>query len=137
MLRKSKGGEGYDCNMSPLLSILAGLGIGAVAGALSGLFGIGGGIVIVPMLTLLLKFPTSKSVGTSLAAMVLPVGILAVIRYAKAGEVNFKVAGAIGVAIFIMAGLGAKLGLSVGSAWVNRGFGLLLLAVGVKFLLAA
>ena len=69
--------------------------------------------------------------------MVLPVGILAVIRYAKAGEVNFKVAGAIGVAIFIMAGLGAKLGLSVGSAWVNRGFGLLLLAVGVKFLLAA
>jgi len=123
--------------MSPFLSILAGLGIGSIAGLLSGLFGIGGGIVIVPMLAFLLKYPTSKAVGTSLAAMLLPVGILAVIRYAKAGEVDFKVSTAIGVAIFVMAGIGAAVGLNVGSVWINRGFGVLLLLVGIKFLLTA
>jgi len=123
--------------MSPLMSILAGLGIGSIAGLLSGLFGIGGGIVIVPMLAFLLKFPTSKAVGTSLAAMLLPVGIIAVVRYAKAGEVDFKVSTAIGVAIFVMAGVGAAVGLNVGSVWINRGFGVLLLLVGIKFLLTA
>ena len=123
--------------MSPLFSILAGLGIGCIAGLLSGLFGIGGGIVIVPMLALILKFPTSKAVGTSLAAMLLPVGIMAVIRYAKAGEVDFKVSTAIGVAIFVMAGIGAAVGLNVGSVWVNRGFGVLLVLVGLKFLITA
>ena len=123
--------------MSPLFSILAGLGIGSIAGLLSGLFGIGGGIVIVPMLALFLKFPTSKAVGTSLAAMLLPVGIMAVIRYAKAGEVDFKVSTAIGVAIFVMAGIGAAVGLNVGSVWVNRGFGVLLVLVGLKFLITA
>lgn len=123
--------------MSPLISVLAGLGIGTMAGLLSGLFGIGGGIVIVPMLAMLLKFPTSKAVGTSLAAMLLPVGIMAVIKYARAGEVDFKVATAIGVAIFVMAGVGAAIGINVGSVWINRGFGVLLLLVGLKFLLNA
>ena len=123
--------------MSPLISILAVLGIGSISGLLSGLFGIGGGIVIVPMLAFLLKFPTSKAVGTSLAAMLLPVGILAVVRYAKAGEVDFKVSTAIGVAIFVMAGVGAAVGLNVGSVWINRGFGVLLLLVGIKFLVTA
>jgi len=62
---------------------------------------------------------------------------MAVLRYAKAGEVDFKVSIAIGVAIFVMAGIGAAVGLNVGSVWVNRGFGVLLLLVGIKFLLTA
>ncbi len=107
-----------------------------MAGVLSGLFGIGGGIVIVPLLTLLLRFSPSKSVGTSLAAMLLPVGLIATYRYFKAGEADLKVAGAIGVAMLITAGLGATIGLSIGNAWVSRGFGVLLVIVGVKFLFA-
>jgi uncharacterized membrane protein YfcA len=118
------------------ISLLAGFGIGSIAGVLSGLFGIGGGIVIVPLLTLLLRFSPSKSVGTSLAAMLLPVGIIATYRYFKAGEADLKVAGAIGVAMLITAGLGATIGLSIGNAWVSRGFGVLLVIVGVKFLFA-
>ena len=118
------------------ISLLAGFGIGSIAGVLSGLFGIGGGIVIVPLLTLLLRFSPSKSVGTSLAAMLLPVGIIATYRYFKAGEADLKVAGAIGVAMLITAGLGATIGLSIGNAWVSRGFGVLLVVVGVKFLFA-
>ncbi len=113
-----------------------GLGIGTIAGTLAGIFGIGGGIVIVPMLAAFLKFAPSRAIGTSLAAMLLPVGILAVIRYAKSGDVDFKVASAIGVGIFIMAFVGAHIGLSVGNTWVSRGFGVLLVLVGIKFLIA-
>lgn len=122
--------------MSLIASVLIGLLIGAVAGTLAGLFGIGGGIVIVPMLIAFLKFAPSKAVGTSLAAMLLPVGILAVWKYAKAGDVDFKIAGAMAFGIFIMAFVGAHIGLNVGNTWVTRGFGLLLLLVGVKFLVA-
>jgi uncharacterized membrane protein YfcA len=122
--------------MPTWISIAAGLGIGTIAGLLSGLFGIGGGIVIVPLLIFLLKFSSSKAIGTSLAAMLLPVGIMAVARYSRSGEIDFKVAFSIGFAIFVMSGIGASLGLSVGSAWVNRGFGLLLLGVGLKFLVS-
>lgn len=122
--------------MSLIVSILIGLLIGSAAGMLAGLFGLGGGIIIVPMLIAFLKFAPSKAVGTSLAAMLLPVGILAVWKYAKVGDVDFKIAGAMAIGIFIMAYVGAHIGINVGNAWVSRGFGVLLLLVGVKFLVA-
>lgn len=115
---------------------MGGLGIGAAAGMLAGLFGIGGGVVIVPMLIFFLKFVPSKAIGTSLAAMLLPVGILAVTKYAKVGDIDFKVATAMAVGIFIMSYIGAHIGLSVGGTWALRGFGILLLAVGLKFIIA-
>ena len=121
--------------MSLLASILVGLLIGSLVGVLAGIFGIGGGIVIVPMLVFFLKFTPSKAIGTSLASMLLPVGILAVMKYSKAGDVDFRVAGAIAFGIFVLALVGAHIGLNIGGAWVSRGFGLLLLAVGFKFLL--
>ena len=116
--------------------LITGFGIGSIAGVLSGLFGIGGGIIIVPLLTLLLRFSPSKSVGTSLAAMLLPAGIIATYKYFKAGEADLKVAGAIGLAMLVTSGLGATIGLSIGNAWISRGFGVLLVIVGVKFLFA-
>lgn len=121
--------------MSLLGSVLIGLLIGSVAGVLAGIFGIGGGIVIVPMLVFFLKFTPSKAIGTSLASMVLPVGIFAVWRYSKAGDVDIRVATAIAVGISVFAFVGAHVGLNVGGTWVSRGFGLLLLAVGIKFLI--
>lgn len=122
--------------MSLAFSLLIGLSIGSIAGILSGLFGIGGGIVIVPMLVAFLKFAPSKAVGTSLAAMLLPVGIMAVWKYAKVGDVDFRVASALALGIFFMAYVGAHLGLSIGNTWVSRGFGVLLLLVGIKFIVA-
>lgn len=122
--------------MSFVASVLIGLFIGATAGMLAGLFGIGGGIVIVPMLVILLKFAPGRAVGTSLAAMLLPVGILAVMKYAKAGDVDFKIATAMAAGIFVMAFVGAHIGLNIGGTWISRGFGALLLLVGFKFLLA-
>jgi uncharacterized membrane protein YfcA len=122
--------------LSFIASILIGLFIGSVAGTLAGLFGIGGGIVIVPMLIFFLKFAPGKAIGTSLAAMLLPVGILAVMKYAKAGDVDYRVAGAMALGIFVMALVGTHIALNVGGTWISRGFGLLLLFVGFKFLLA-
>ena len=118
-----------------MATLLIGLLIGSMVGVLAGLFGIGGGIIIVPMLVAFLKFTPSKAVGTSLAAMLLPVGILAVWKYAKAGDVDFKVAVALAVGIFLMAYVGAHLGVSIGNTWVSRGFGLLMILVGITFIL--
>ena len=115
--------------------MILGLLIGLFAGLLSGLFGIGGGIVIVPLLATFMKFPLSKAVGTSLAAMILPVGILAVWKYTKNNDVDFKIAAMIAVGIFVMAFVGANFGLSIGNTWLARLFGVLLVLVGIKFLI--
>ncbi|HEX7405659.1 MAG TPA: sulfite exporter TauE/SafE family protein [Candidatus Nanopelagicaceae bacterium] len=122
--------------MSLIVSLVIGLLIGAVVGILSGIFGIGGGVLIVPMLIFFLKFAPSKAVGTSLAAMLLPVGILAVWKYAKAGDVDFRVAVAMGFGIFVMAYVGAHIGIGIGNTWVSRGFGVLLLLIGLRFVIA-
>ena len=88
------------------------------------------------MLIFFLKFAPSKAIGTSLAAMLLPVGILAVMKYTKTGDVDFKIAAAMALGIFVTAFVGANIALSVGGTWVSRGFGVLLLLIGFKFLLA-
>ena len=59
--------------------------VGLVAGVASGMFGIGGGVIIVPVLTVLLGFQLKMAVGTSLAALLMPVSIFAVIAYYRAG----------------------------------------------------
>ncbi len=123
--------------MATITILLIGLLIGGIAGTLSGLLGIGGGIVIVPMLTSFLGFSPSKAIGTSLAAMLLPVGVMAVRRYAQEGNVDFRVAGMMALGIFLMALVGANANLALGAAWVSRIFGLLLVGVGIKFLLTA
>ncbi len=66
--------------------------IGLVGGVVSGLFGIGGAIVIVPALTLLVKLPPHTAGGTSLAALLLPVGLLGAIEYYRRGQVNIPYA---------------------------------------------
>jgi len=115
--------------------MLAGLFIGMIAGLSSGIFGIGGGILIVPLLGFILKYPLSKSIGTSLASMLLPVSFLAVFKYFKNGDVDFKVASMIGIGIFIMSFFGANFGIALGQNLVSKLFGLLLMVVGIKFLI--
>jgi uncharacterized protein len=88
--------------------IVSGL-IGLAAGVLSGLFGIGGGIIVVPALILLLGLPLREATGTSLAALLLPVGILGVLTYYQRGEVNPPVAVLLAVGLLIGAVVGAQL----------------------------
>ena len=120
------------------MSFVQGLIIGAVGlagGLLSGAFGIGGGLVIVPGLVILAGFGLREAAGTSLAALLLPVGILGAFEYWKAGEVNIGAAAIIAAGLLVGAFLGARFSLSLPVDLVARAFGVLLLVVGAKFAL--
>lgn len=108
--------------------------IGTVAGILSGLFGIGGGIIIVPALVYLCGFTQLKAQGTSLAILLPPVGILAFLNYYKRGQVNLK--GGILICIFLVVGsvFGAKLSNIIPINVMKRLFGILMMLISVKLI---
>src|SRR5664279_1029360 len=87
---------------------LALLILGVVAGVLSGMFGIGGGVVIVPILTAFFGFELRNATGTSLAALLMPVGIFAVIAYYRAGKLRIPVAVPVAAGLIIGRWLGAQ-----------------------------
>jgi len=109
-------------------------GIGLFAGVLSGLFGIGGGTVIVPLLILTVGLSTTQAAGTSLAALVLPVGALGALEYWRGGFVDLRFAAVLAVGLLLGAYLGARLGISLPVEVVQRGFGVLLVIIGVRFI---
>jgi uncharacterized membrane protein YfcA len=108
--------------------------IGLLAGVLSGLFGIGGGIVIVPLLVLVVGLTTTQAAGTSLAALLLPVGALGALEYWRGGFVDLGFAAILAVGLLVGAYLGARLGISLPVEVVQRGFGVLLVIVGIRFI---
>lgn len=110
--------------------------IGLVAGVVSGLFGIGGAVVIVPALVLLVKLPQHTANGTSLAALLLPVGILGAMEYYRRGQVNVAYAVIIAVGLFIGAFVGAHLAGGMSDATLRKAFGGFLLVVAGKLLLS-
>ncbi len=83
--------------------------LGPSAGVLSGLFGIGGGLVIVPALVLILGFDTKMAVDTSLVVILLPTGLLGVWEYRKNGEVRITAGLWIALGVFFGAYFGAKM----------------------------
>jgi len=117
-----------------MIQLLIVAGIGLAAGVLSGLFGIGGGIVIVPALILFVGLTTTQAAGTSLAALVLPVGALGALEYWRGGFVDLGFAAVLAVGLLLGAYLGARLGISLPVEVVQRGFGVLLVIVGVRFI---
>jgi uncharacterized membrane protein YfcA len=116
--------------------LLGGLALGLVAGVLGGVFGIGGGLVMVPAMILIFSFPIKTATGTSLLAQVLPVGILGVIQYYKLGHVRigFGMSMAFGLLIGIFGG--ALIAGLFPPAVMKRLYGIFLLACGAYFLLA-
>src|SRR5262245_7373140 len=83
--------------------------IGLAAGVLSGLFGIGGGLLIVPALVVFSGFPTRTALGTSLGALLLPVGLLGAYTYWENGHVNVRASLLIAAGLFGGAFVGARL----------------------------
>lgn len=91
-----------------LTSVIVLLGIGLFAGVVSSLMGVGGGIVVVPLLTLLYGMTQEKAAATSLAMLLPPIGIFAVMTYYNRGLIDLKVAGLLAVPFALGALLGAK-----------------------------
>jgi uncharacterized membrane protein YfcA len=108
--------------------------IGLVAGILSGVVGIGGGIVIVPALVYFIGFSQRTAQGTSLAILLLPIGLLGVIQFYKAGYVDIKVTAVIALAFFIGSYFGSRIALTVSQEILKKCFAVLLLAIGIKML---
>jgi len=108
--------------------------IGLAAGFLSGLIGIGGGIIIVPALVIFLGFSQKLAQGTSLGILLLPVGILAVIQYYKQGYLNVNYVAIVAVAFVLGGFLGSKLALSVSDEKVKKIFAIIMMLIAIKML---
>ncbi len=115
-------------------SILILLLVGLVAGILSGMVGIGGGIIIVPVLVYFLNFTQHQAQGTTLFMFLLPIGILGVMNYYKAGYVDFKTAFIIGTTFVLGSYLGSKFAISIDQKTVKQIFGVIIVLLGIKMI---
>ncbi len=113
---------------------LALLLIGLVAGVAAGMFGIGGGLIIVPALMFVLKAPPLVAIGTSLAALIPPVGLLGAAQYYRSGHMNLRWAALVALGIFLGAYFGARIMISLPSAWIRRIYALFLLVMSLRML---
>ena len=107
--------------------------LGLAAGILSGLFGIGGGIVIVPILITVFGFNILNANATSLAAMLLPVGILGVIAYYKAGYIDIKKSLVISLGLFAVSFLGAEVAVNIKEESLSKLYATFLLYIAVSY----
>jgi uncharacterized protein len=108
--------------------------LGIFAGLTSGLIGIGGGIIIVPVLVIIFGFSQQMAQGTTLALMVPPLGLFAAWTYYQQGYVDFKSAGFICLGFLLGSILGADLAIGLPTEFLTRTFGVIMVAIGLKML---
>lgn len=108
--------------------------IGIAAGMLSGLVGIGGGLVIVPALVYFLGMSQHSAQGTSLGLILLPVGILAVLDYYKQGHVDLKIVGLLAIGFVAGSFFGSKISLNLQQETVKKIFATLMIIIAVKMI---
>lgn len=108
--------------------------IGIAAGVLSGLFGVGGGLIIVPALVFFMGMSQHEAQGTSLGLMLLPIGILAAWNYFQSGNLDVK-AGLVIALAFVLGGyFGSKLALGIQELTLKRIFGAFMMLVAIKLM---
>jgi uncharacterized membrane protein YfcA len=118
---------------NPRPSPYALIGIGLLAGIMAGMFGIGGGNIIVPMLTLVLHYPPKRAIATSLGAILFPFGLPGVLYYYNAGTLDITAAAWIALGLFLGTVFGARITISLPSRTVKLLYGVFLLFVAVRF----
>lgn len=116
-------------------SVLLFSAIGVVAGVLSGFFGIGGGVVIVPALIYFADFSQHRATGTSLAVLLPPVGIGAAIEYYRNGAVDFRAAVIIAVALLITGWASAIFANRLSGSFLQLAFGIFVMVLGLSMVI--
>ena len=111
------------------------LAIGLVAGVFAGMFGIGGGLIIVPALLFFLKLQPAAAIGTSLAALIPPVGLLGAAEFYRNGLINIRYAALIAVGLFLGAYFGARITVSLPPDVIRRIYGVFLLVIAARMLI--
>lgn len=108
--------------------------VGLAAGILSGLVGVGGGIIIVPALVFFLGFSQQQAQGTSLGLLLLPVGILAVINYYNKGQIDLRVVAIMAITFVVGGWIGSKWALSLPETTVKKIFAIILFYAAIKMM---
>ena len=108
--------------------------IGLLGGMLSGLFGIGGGVIMVPLMVFLLSFTQHQAQGTSLAVLSFPVAFVAAYNYYNSGDnvVDWKFAAIIAVSFIVGGFFGSKLAISINQTMLKKIFSIVLLIAAIK-----
>ena len=109
--------------------------IGILAGVLSGLGGVGGGIIMVPLLVMFFSFNQHEAQGTSLAVLAVPVTAVAVFNYYKEGQINLKYAAIIAVFFVLGSIVGSKFALTLDQKVLKKIFAVVLVVIAGKMLL--
>ncbi len=128
------------CSLKKVLSmelyfIIGILLVGLCAGVLSGLFGIGGGIVIVPALVMIFGLAQQTAQGTTLALLSIPVSLVAALNYTKAGLIDWKIAVILAVGFVIGGYFGSKIAVNIDATVMKKMFAILMIVLAVKMLL--
>ncbi len=106
--------------------------IGLVTGALGGMLGIGGGLILIPSLVYFLGFSQHEAIGTSLAVMLPPIGLFAAYNYYQAGQVNIKYAMILAATFMIASYFTSKLALTIPENMLRKVFSIFLVLVAIK-----
>lgn len=117
-------------------SILILLTVGLLAGVLSGLVGIGGGIIIVPALVYFLGMSQHAAQGSTLFMFMLPIGALGVLNYYNKGFVDYKVALIMGLTFILGSYLGSNWAISIDQKMLRRVFGAMIFLISIKLMLS-
>jgi uncharacterized membrane protein YfcA len=108
------------------------IAIGLGAGVIAGMFGIGGGIVIGPALILLAKFQPQTATGTSLGALLLPVGALGAWEYWRRGHLNIAASLWIALGLFLGAWFGARIAQTMSGPQLQKAFAIFLVLIAIR-----
>jgi hypothetical protein len=109
--------------------------IGLLAGVFGGMVGLGGGVIMIPAMVYLMGMSQHAAQGTSLAVMLPPVGLFAVMNYYKAGQLNMKYALIIAAAFLIGGYFGSKIALNIPVSLMKKIFGVVLIAMALHMML--
>lgn len=118
-------------NITLIISLMV---IGLLGGMLSGMFGIGGGVIMVPLMVFLLSFTQHQAQGTSLAVLSFPVAFVAAYNYYNSGEnvVDWKFAAIIAVSFIVGGYFGSKLAITINQTLLKKLFSIVLLIAAIK-----